>query len=372
MTNLQRPPLNKLLLYFLKLGLTGFGGPVALVGYMQRDLIENRKWFTQKNFSDGLGLAQLCPGPVATQLAMYLGWLANGFRGAFLAGFCLALPAFLIVLALCAFYVHYGELPHFKSAFEAMQGTVLAVICVSAYRLFKKMVWPNKDLWFVTLSVFASTILFGKELFWVFLGAGVVTVLLRHHKSKVGVLLFTFPGYVGQDFATLKKLSWYFFEVGAMVFGSGMVIVPFLYQGVVRDFGWLTDSQFRDALSIALVTPGPVVITVAFMGFLVSGLPGAVLSTFGIFAPCYLFTILVAPLYQRLANQNRQASAFVDGMTAAAVGSILASVLLIGQRTAVDPFVVVTFFLTLVLLLRFKVPEVILILGTGVISLFVR
>lgn len=370
MSNRLACSLKDLTRYFLKLGAVGFGGPVALVGYMQKDLVDTKQWVSQKDFNDGLALSQLCPGPIASQLCMYIGWLCGGWWGALCTGVALALPAFVIVMGLCWVYVTYGELPELRQAFSGMSGAVIAIILLSAWRLFNKSVRPRRDLMVIAVITFGLTVWTGTELLWVFIVAGIAAAI-SHRKFSGMASFLTFPGYVGQDFDLLKKQFYYFFEVGAMVFGSGMVIVPFLYQGVVTQYGWLNDSQFKDALAIALVTPGPAVITVAFMGFLISGFIGAILAVAGIFAPCYLFTVLTAPVFQKIVMQNDSASSFVDGVSAAAVGAIGGAVILVAQKTSWSVATLVVFAMTLLLSLKFKVPEALLILGAGVVGYLV-
>lgn len=358
--------LRELVVYYLKLGVIGFGGPVALLGYMQRNLVDERKWVSQKDFNDGLALAQLCPGPIASQLSMYFGWLSRGPLGALLTGIALALPAYLIVLGLTYVYLTYGELPPLRKLFGGMSGAVLVVILFAAWRLFKQTVAKRRDLAVIAAVTLVLTVVAGSELFWVFLAAG-VAAMWTGRKDGVAAF-FAFPGFIGQDIDTLKKMAWYFFEVGAMVFGSGMVIVPFLYQGVVAEYRWLNEVQFQDALAVAMVTPGPAVITVAFMGFLIAGLPGSLIAPFGIFAPCYLFTILVAPVFQRIVGVNRSANQFVEGVSAAAVGAIGGAVVLIGAKTAWTP-VNIGVFLGATALVCYRVPDALVILSAGAAGL---
>ena len=367
MTNKLACSLKDLVLYYLKLGAIGFGGPVALVGYMQRDLVDTRKWVSQKDFNDGLALSQLCPGPIASQLCMYLGWLCGGWWGSFLTGSALALPAFILVMFLSWGYIEFGELPELRKIFSGMAGAVIAIILLAAWRLFKKSVSGRRDLTAIAVITGLITAWNGAELVWVFIAAGVAAILIRKKTSVAG--FFVFPGFVGQDFATLKKMFLYFFEVGAMVFGSGMVIVPFLYQGVVTQYAWLNGAQFQDALAIAMVTPGPAVITVAFMGFLISGFPGSLLAVAGIFGPCYLFTILTAPVFQKIIKGNDSASHFVEGVSAAAVGAIGGAVFLVAQKTQWTPGHIAVFAAAGFLSLRFKVPEALLILLAGAAGL---
>lgn len=363
-----------LLRYFLWLGATGFGGPIALVGFMQRDLVETRGWFTEEEYRDGLALAQLAPGPLAAQLAMYLGWARGGARGAALVGLAFVLPSFVMVLALAAVYIRFGGLSWMQGAFYGIGAAVVAVIARSAVKLTRITLGRDALLWGLAAAAAAVTAWTGSEIAWVFLAAGGITLLVRgglvtpRGASALGValpagLLSGLGGPASGE--TVWRIAWYFTEAGAFVFGSGLAIVPFLHGGVVRDFGWLNERQFLDAVAVAMITPGPVVITVAFIGYLVAGPVGAAVAAIATFVPCYVFTVIPAPHFRRW-SRNRPARAFIDGVTAAATGAIAGAALILGRRALVDAVAVLIAALAMLVLWRVrKVPEPVVILVAG-------
>jgi chromate transporter len=288
--------LRDLLGYFLRLGSLGFGGPVALVGFMQRDLVDERRWISEKDFKEGLALAQLAPGPLAAQLAIYLGWIDYGVRGATLVAFAFVLPSFLMVLALSAFYVAYGGLPWMRGAFYGIGAAVIAMIARGAYKLARSTV--GKDPLYILLFAVSAgvTAWTESEIVWVFVLCGVLAYVLRARRVASTLSATALPlawFLTGQNGPatpeTLWKIGWYFAEAGAFVFGSGLAIVPFLHGGVVNDFHWLSEQQFLDAVAVAMITPGPVVITVAFIGYLSLGRrePSWLRSVFPFLAICW-------------------------------------------------------------------------------------
>jgi chromate transporter len=374
-------PLRALVLYFLRLGATGFGGPVALVGYMQRDLVETRRWFTPEEYREGLALAQLAPGPLAAQLAIYLGWVRGGAGGAALVGLAFVVPSFLMVVAIALGYLRFGGLPWMQGAFYGIGAAVIAIIARSALKLTRLTLGRDRLLWTLFAVGALVTAWTESEVVWVFLGAGVLAVLVRARPTTVRVpalsvaLLPTglWTGLTGEpaSAATLWRLGWYFAEAGAFVFGSGLAIVPFLHAGVVQDFHWLDERQFLDAVAVAMITPGPVVITVAFIGYLVAGLGGAVVAALGTFLPCYLFTVLPAPHFRRL-SQNRSLKAFVDGVTAGATGAIAGAAFVLGRRALTDlPTVAIALGALAVLVWLRRVPEPLLMVGAGILGVLV-
>src|SRR5438874_908274 len=273
--------MRELLLYFLRLGTFGFGGPIALAGYMQRDLVENRRWFTRQDYAEGLALSQLSPGPLAAQLAKYLGWVRGGVAGATLVGLAFIGPSFLMVMALSVLYVHYGGLPGIQAVFYGIGAAVIAIIARSAYKLARSTV--GKDPVLIALFAISGVVTAWteKEIIWIFFVCGVVALLAKAWRPSTATAASFFPvtwlftGLHGPAIGELWRIAWYFTEAGAFVFGSGLAIVPFLHGGVVDHFHWLTERQFLDAVAVAMITPGPVVITVAFIGFLVAGVGGA-------------------------------------------------------------------------------------------------
>src|SRR5215471_11063700 len=300
-----------LLVYFLRLGTTGFGGPIALVGYMQRDLVERRGWIAPEDYKQGLALAQLAPGPLAAQLAIYLGWVRARVLGATLVAFAFILPSFVMVLALAAAYIELGGLPWMQAVFYGVGAAVIAIIARSVQKLTKLTLAKDPLLWAVFAVNAAVTALTESEIIWVFIASGALVYLVRIRPGFASRASSFLPwtwwvtGLHGPATgATLWKLCIYFAEAGAFVFGSGLAIVPFLHGGVVDHYGWLTERQFLDAVAVAMITPGPVVITVAFIGYLVAGPLGAGASALGVFLPCYLFVIVPAPFYRRWAGNR--------------------------------------------------------------------
>ena len=333
----------QLVRYMLTLGTWGFGGPVALVGYMYRDLVEKRHWISESDYKEGMALAQLMPGPLAAQLAIYLGYVHYRVRGATLVGLAFVLPSFLMVVAIGAMYSAYGGIAWMQAVFYGVGAAVIGIIAMSAYKLTTKNIGKDKLLWAIFLVSAAVTVITKSEIVWIFLGAGVLVWLVRAPpKSWFGGTVNSFAAPIAAFFAIdaidwhkLGQIGAYFAYAGSFVFGSGLAIVPFLYGGVVQEYHWLTDRQFVDAVAVAMITPGPVVITTGFIGFLVAGLWGAVVAAAGTFIPCYLFTILPAPYFKKH-GKRPGIVAFVDGVTAAAIGAITGAVIVIGQRSITD------------------------------------
>jgi chromate transporter len=366
--------------YMTKLGAIGFGGPLALVGYMHRDLVEQRQWISGADYKEGLTLAQLMPGPLAAQLAIYLGYVHYGITGATLAGVAFVLPSFLMVLALGAAYVAYGGLTWMQAVFYGVGAAVIGIIALSAYKLTTKSVGKDKLLWAIYVVAAAVTIVTESETVWVFLIAGVLAwfvkappAWLQRSGSAPMVALLPTACALGAatDWPVLAKIGLFFAEAGAFVFGSGLAIVPFLYGGVVNEYHWLNERQFVDAVAVAMITPGPVVITVGFIGYLVAGFPGAVVAALATFLPCYLFTIIPAP-YFRKHGKKPAIVAFVDGCTAAAIGTITGAVVVLGRRSITDWPTLAIFAIALVVLWKAKkIPEPIIVAAAAVVGLIV-
>lgn len=343
----------QLVFYFLKLGTTGFGGPVALAGYMHKDLIEKRKWITDEEYKEGITLAQLMPGPMATQLAIYLGYVDYKFIGATLVGFAFVLPSFIMVVTLGAVYVYFDGLPWMQSLFYGVSAAVIGIITISSYRLTTKTIGKDKLLWLIFITLAVVTFITKEENIYLILGSGVLTLLVKYIQQKnetkdtdkTEIKNWFFPFFntnfllQASTIATvdnqLLKIFLFFAKAGAFVFGSGLAIVPFLYGGVVKEYHWLNEQQFLDAVAVAMITPGPVVITVGFIGYLVAGFNGAALAALGVFLPCYILTVLPAPYFKRFAK-NVYIKAFVDGVTAAAIGAIVGAVGILALRSLID------------------------------------
>ena len=375
----------QLVLYMLRLGALGFGGPVALAGYMQRDLVEARRWITQDDYREGMALAQLAPGPMAAQLAIYLGYVHYRIVGATLVGIAFVLPSFLMVVGLGWAYVQFGGLTWMQSVFYGVGAAVIGIIAMSAYKLTTKSVGRDKLLWAIYLVLGAVTVITESEIAWLFIAAGVLVWFLRappaflkdmHKGGGMNALAVTqIPAAAAMatsfDWPVLTQIGIFFAKAGAFVFGSGLAIVPFLYGGVVTEHHWLNDKQFVDAVAVAMITPGPVVITVGFIGYLIAGLPGACVAALATFLPCYLFTVIPAPYFKKY-GKLPGVKAFVDGITAAAVGAITGSVIVIAKRSLVDaPTVLLALAVTALLWKYKKLQEPYVVMAAAVFGLVV-
>jgi len=382
---MNKPPgytLRQLCLYFLKLGAIGFGGPVALVGYMHQDLVERRNWITEEEYKEGLTLAQLAPGPLAAQLSIYLGFVHYRYRGAAIAGVAFVLPSFLMVVLLGMAYKLFGSMPWMRAVFYGVGAAVTGIIAISCYKLTIKSISKLKPvqirqhwmLWAAWVIGLVMTLVTRSEPLWWLIGAGLVYMFvkappgwLRTTGSSAPSLFFLGIGFWDAAPGTLGKIGWFFFKAGAFVFGSGLAIVPFLHGGVVEGYHWLNETEFLDAVAVAMITPGPVVITVGFIGYLAAGFPGAVVAALATFLPCYLFTVIPAPHFKRIA-ENVSIKAFVDGITAAVIGSLTGAVVIIALRSVYDwptGLLAAASCLALIYIKKLKEPYIILLAATA-------
>jgi len=372
--------------YFLKLGTWGFGGPVALVGYMQRDLVEQRGWLTEEEYKEGLALAQLAPGPLAAQLGIYIGFVHYGLLGATLTGLAFVLPSFVMVVLLGMAYQLYGGLTWMQAVFYGVGAAVIGIIVMSAYKLTIKSISKFELaaikskwlLWLFYITGIVITVITEKEEVLLFLGCGILYMLIKAPPQWIkkpaslpaGILLST--GFWNYEGKTLQEIGWFFAKAGAFVFGSGLAIVPFLHGGVVKEFGWLTENQFVDSVAVAMITPGPVVITVGFIGYLVAGFPGACVAALATFLPCYVFTVALAPSFKKVAK-NASIKAFVDGITAAVIGALVGSVIVIGTRSIKDiPTALIAIAAVLALIYIKKLQEPYIIAVAAIIGLLIK
>ena len=371
-----------LVAYFTQLGTWGFGGPVALVGYMHRDLVERRGWITEADYREGLALAQLAPGPLAAQLAIYIGYVHYRILGATLVSIAFVLPSFLMVVALGWSYVLYGGLSWMQAVFYGVGASVIGIIAFSACKLTKKTIGKDRLLWSIYLISGGCTVVAETEFVWIFLASGLLVWIVRIRPrfrtpliSLVAPFDLTLSGVPIATGETLGQIFIYFTKAGAFVFGSGLAIIPFLYSGVVKEYGWLDDQQFLDAVAVAMITPGPVVITVGFIGFLVGGFAGAAVAAFATFLPCYLFTVIPAPYFKKY-GKRPGIIAFVDGVTAAAIGAIAGAVIVLGRRTVLGDTWEPDIFKVAIMLTTFgilssgrKIPEPLIVLGAAIVGL---
>jgi len=356
---MNRPTRVQLLRYFLYLGSLGFGGPVALVGYMQRDLVERRGWFTRDEYMKSLALSQLAPGPLAAQVAICLGYIHSRLAGATLVSLVFILPSFVMTLTISWLYVRFGGLPWMQAAFYGVGATVIGIITLAAYKLAKLTISKDKLQWVIFAVMAVVTAWTESEILWLFLLSGVIAIVAQ---SPPAWLRRAAPACLAVAVTpdVLAQIFWFFTKAGALIFGSGMAIVPFLYGGVVQEYGWLNDQQFLDAVAVAMLTPGPIVITVAFIGYLVASFPGAVVAAVGVFLPVYLFVVIPFPWFDRISG-NPQVKAFVGGVTAAASGAIAGACFVLARRAFIDVPTVLIGVVALAVAWRFKIPEPLLI-----------
>ena len=377
--------LPALIKYFLKLGATGFGGPVALVGYMHKDLVENKKWISEEEYKQGLALAQLAPGPLAAQLGIYLGFVHHRIVGATAAGIAFVLPSFIMVVLLGIAYKLFGGLPWMQAVFYGVGAAVIGIIVMSSYKLTTKSIGKfniasfktNWLLWLFFIAAAIITFVTENENILLFVGAGLLYMFVKappkFSSNKIAsTIVFLQIGFWDFQYSTLQKIALFFTKAGAFVFGSGLAIVPFLHSGVVVENHWLTEQQFVDAVAVAMITPGPVVITVGFIGYLIAGFPGACVAALATFLPCYLFTVIPAPYFHKIAK-NKPVKAFVDGITAAVVGALVGAVIVIARKSITDISTALIAIATIFSLLYIKkIQEPYIILAAAIIGLILK
>jgi chromate transporter len=369
---MTRPRLRELALYFLRLGTVGFGGPIALTGYMERDLVEQRQWFERQEFLDGLALAQLAPGPLAAQLAMYLGYLQRGAIGATVIGLAFVLPSFLMVWALAAAYVRFGGMSWIGAAFYGVGAAVMAVIARAAWKLAKTTLGRDLLLWVIWAVMTIATAVTQREIIWLVALGGVIALIrcrAVNPAREKDFRRYTVAAAVAATPST--SLFLFFAKAGVVVFGSGLAIVPFLYGEVVQQHHWLTDRQFLDAVAVAMITPGPVVITASFIGYLIVRESGMIAATIGVFAPAWLIVLLAAGRFRALASRP-SVRAFVGGVTAAASGAMAGAAFVIGRRAIVDVWTTSIAIAAFLVLLRWKVPEIAVIACAAAIGIALK
>jgi chromate transporter len=367
--------LAELLFYFLRLGLLGFGGPVALVGQMERELVGERAWLTKDQMREAIAICQSLPGPLAIQVGIYVAFLRGGFWGAWIGGWAFILPNFVIVAALGALYVYFGDLKPVTAIFYGVSPAVIALILHSCYRL-AKLGMEDWLQWLIAVVCLAVTVILQAEVALLFLGAGLVGILyygnVWRRPPPVALQIALLPSLSQMaptaSGSTLAKLLLFFLKAGALTFGSGLVIVPFLEQGLVKQHGWMDEHQFLIAVAVGMISPGPVVITATFVGYLVAGFWGSVVSTVGIFLPSFVLVLVVAPLLARH-RSNPNIQGFVRGAYAAAIGTILGASFLLGRIAIGDWLTVLIGTVSLAVLFRWKVSNPLLIAVTAIVGL---
>jgi chromate transporter len=374
----SRGRIRELVLYFLRLGVLGFGGPVALVGQMERELVADRAWLGKEQMREAIAICQSLPGPLAIQVGIYISYLRGGFWGAWAGGWAFILPNFLIVAALGALYVYLGDLQPVTAIFYGVSPAVIALILHSCWRL-ARLGMEDWLQWAIAAVCFAVTIILKSEVALLFIGAGVVGILYYGSlfrrppaSTLMGLAPLGIPAVLpltpAANSSVLAKLLLFFLKAGSLTFGSGLVIVPFLEQGLVQQYGWLDERQFLIAVAIGMISPGPVVITATFVGYLVGGFWGSLVSTIGIFLPSFLLVLIAAPMLARHRG-NANVQGFVKGAYGAAIGTILGACVLLGQIAIGDWLTALVGLACLAVLFRWKVSNPLLIVVTAVIGL---
>ena len=354
--------------YFLRLGLLGFGGPVALVAQMERELVTERGWVTKEQMREAIAVCQSLPGPLAIQVGIYISYLRGGFWGAWAGGWAFIFPNFVIVAALGALYVYFGGLQPVTAIFYGVSPAVIALILHSCYRL-ARLGMEDWVQWVLAAVCLGVTVALQAEVALLFIGAGIVGILYYgrfwQRSSSATTLMVAAPlaplaplAPVAQvaSTSTLTKLLLFFLKAGALTFGSGLVIVPFLQQGVVQQYGWLNERDFLIAVAVGMISPGPVVITATFVGYLVAGFWGSLMATVGIFLPSFILVLVAAPILARH-RSNRNVQGFVKGAYAAAIGTILGACALLGRIAIGDWLTILVGLAALVALFRWKVSN---------------
>ena len=375
-TTKEKRHMGEVVLYFLRLGLLGFGGPVALVGQMERELVSDRKWLNKDQMREAIAICQSLPGPLAIQVGIYISYLRAGFWGAWAGGWAFIFPNFVIVAALGALYVYLGDLKPVTAVFYGVSPAVIALILHSCYRL-AKLGMEDWIQWVIAAVCFVVTIVLQAEVALLFIGAGIVGILYYgsffrrppastlQSIAAAPVLAQLAPVASG---STLAKLLLFFLKAGSLTFGSGLVIVPFLEQGLVQQYNWLDQRQFLIAVAIGMISPGPVVITATFVGYLVAGFWGSLVSTIGIFFPSFILVLVAAPILARH-RDNPNVQGFVRGAYAAAIGTILGACVLLGKIAIGDWLTALIGIASLAVLFRWKVSNPMLIAATAVVGM---
>jgi len=373
-TTIERGRIGELVRYFLRLGCLGFGGPVALVGQMERELVDGKKWLSKEQMREAIAICQSLPGPLAIQVGIYISYLRGGFWGAWAGGWSFILPNFIIVAALGALYVYLGDLQPVTAIFYGVSPAVIALILHSCYRL-AKLGMEDWLQWAIAAVCFVVTVVLQAEVALLFIGAGIVGILyygslFSRTPKALSIAVPPVLAALAPDASssTIGKLLLFFLKAGSLTFGSGLVIVPFLEQGLVHQFGWLDQRQFLIAVAIGMISPGPVVITATFVGYLVAGFWGSLASTIGIFLPSFLLVLIAAPLLARHRG-NPNVQGFVKGAYAAAIGTILGACILLGRIAIGDWLTALIGIVSLAILFRWKVSNPLLIAATGIIGL---
>jgi chromate transporter len=360
---------------FLRLGFTAFGGPAAHIAMMQDEVVQRRGWMTNQYFLDLVGATNLIPGPNSTEMAIHIGYIRAGWRGLIAAGVCFIMPAVLIVLALAWAYVKYGSTPQGNALLYGIQPVIIAIVVQALYRLVPSAL-KSSLLAAVGIGALALYLAGVNELVVLFGGALLVVAVeaVRHFPQTAATLLplvslrSWLPQGTESTSVSLSQLFWIFLKVGALLYGSGYVLLAFLRNDLVVRYGWLTDGQLLDAIAIGQFTPGPVFTTATFIGYVLAGVPGAIVATVGIFLPSFCFVALLAHIVPYI-RKSPWTAAFLDGVNVTALGLMAGVTWQLGRAAIVDIPTLLLAVVSAILLFRFKINSAWLVLAGGIIGL---
>lgn len=378
-----RPSFIAVVTYFLRLGLTGFGGPVALASYMRRDLVDEYRWLGADEYDEGLAIATACPGPLAYQLGVYCGYVMHGVPGALSVAVAFSAAPFSIVVAVAALYVRFGSSWVLQGIFYGVGPIVIALIIRSCWDLGKKTLRHEWLAYTFACVACAITIVIQQELTILFLTAGALGIVLFYKPAPTGTpktttsksgntgLFAVVPLPIAYQAVPLPNLFLFFFKTGFLVFGSGLVVVPFLKAYVVDQYHWLSNQAFLDAVAVGIVSPGPVVITATFVGYLTHGLSGAIVATAGMFAPSLIFVLIGTPILRKY-RRNARLQGFIRGITVAVVGVLVGTSFLVARSSIHDWLTLALLAVALIVIWsKWRVPEQSLIGAGALVGLIV-
>lgn len=364
--------LREVAMLFLKLGITAFGGPAAHIAMMHDEVVKRRKWLDEQQFLDMLGATNLIPGPNSTEMAIHIGFLRAGWLGLIVAGCCFILPAMLIVMALAWVYVRFGTTPAAGWLLYGIKPVMIAIIAKALWDLGRKATKGPLTV-VIGLGVFALYFLNVNEIALLLMGGLVVMLVANLQRLRQTGLKSIFLPLAALGAPTvittfsLPVLFFTFLKIGAVLYGSGYVLLAFLHADFVTRLGWLTDQQLLDAIAIGQVTPGPVFTTATFIGYLLGGIPGALLATLGIFLPSFIFVAVSNPLIPKMRG-SPWVSSLLDGVNVASLGLMGAVTVQLGRASLIDPLAIGIALLSILLLVRFKINPTWLVVGGAIIG----
>ena len=359
---------------FLRLGFTAFGGPAAHIAMMHDEVVLKRKWLSEQEFLDLLGATNLIPGPNSTEMAHHVGFLRGGWRGMLVAGVSFIVPAMLIVLAFAAIYTRYQTLPQLNSLLYGIKPVVIAIILQALFNLGRQAI---KNFWLVPLIVAVFGLYFiGVNEIALLIGAGLLVMAIRGYRERRTVMRTLWIPWLTLAPLAVASVSAFspvilfltFVKIGSVLYGSGYVLLAFLHADFVESLGWLTEQQLLDAVAIGQFTPGPLFTTATFIGYVLGGVPGAILATVGIFLPSFIFVVLTNDWVKRF-RKSPAASAFLDGVNASALALMAAVTWQLGRASLVDPPTAILALAAFMILLSFRINSAWLVLAGGLVGL---